>query len=36
MERGDVILFGAGPSAVATDVLTTAAAALLNYQQTGL
>ncbi|EEA24973.1 Phosphoserine transaminase [Talaromyces marneffei ATCC 18224] len=36
MQREDVIYFGAGPAGLPTDVLTTAAAALLNYQQTGL
>ncbi|KAF4973807.1 hypothetical protein F66182_17700, partial [Fusarium sp. NRRL 66182] len=36
MQRSDVVYFGAGPAGLPTDVLTTAAAALLNYQETGL
>ncbi|EED18800.1 phosphoserine aminotransferase [Talaromyces stipitatus ATCC 10500] len=36
MKREDVVYFGAGPAGLPTDVLTTAASALLNYQETGL
>ncbi|RAL13883.1 O-phospho-L-serine:2-oxoglutarate transaminase [Aspergillus homomorphus CBS 101889] len=36
MRREDVTYMGAGPAALPTDVLTTAAEALLNYQDTGL
>lgn len=36
MKREDVIYFGAGPAGLPTDVLETAAGALLNYQDTGL
>ncbi|RAO68185.1 uncharacterized protein BHQ10_004197 [Talaromyces amestolkiae] len=36
MQRSDVVYFGAGPAGLPTDVLATAAAALLNYQETGL
>ncbi|KAI1438788.1 phosphoserine aminotransferase [Xylaria sp. CBS 124048] len=35
-ERADVTYFGAGPALLPTDVLETAAQALLNYQNTGL
>ncbi|OJJ96616.1 hypothetical protein ASPACDRAFT_81284 [Aspergillus aculeatus ATCC 16872] len=36
MRREDITYMGAGPAALPTDVLTTAAEALLNYQDTGL
>lgn len=36
MKREDNVYFGAGPAALPTDVLTTAAAALQNYDNTGL
>jgi phosphoserine aminotransferase len=36
MKREDVYYFGAGPSGLDRDVLATAGAALLNYQETGL
>ncbi|PYI21858.1 phosphoserine aminotransferase [Aspergillus violaceofuscus CBS 115571] len=36
MKREDITYMGAGPAALPTDVLTTAAEALLNYQDTGL
>lgn len=36
MKREDVVYFGAGPAALPTDVLATAADALQNYQNTGL
>ncbi len=36
MERQDVFYFGAGPASLPSDVLATAAAALQNYNNTGL
>lgn len=36
MQREDIVYFGAGPAALPTDVLKTAAAALQNYDNTGL
>lgn len=36
MKREDIVYFGAGPAALPTDVLATAAAALQNYEGTGL
>ncbi|PYH82485.1 phosphoserine aminotransferase [Aspergillus uvarum CBS 121591] len=36
MKREDITYMGAGPAALPTNVLTTAAEALLNYQDTGL
>jgi hypothetical protein len=36
MKREDVVYFGAGPASLPSDVLSTAAAALQNYEDTGL
>jgi phosphoserine aminotransferase len=36
MKREDIIHFGAGPASLPSDVLATAAAALQNYDDTGL
>jgi phosphoserine aminotransferase len=36
MKREDVVHFGAGPAALPSDVLATAAEALQNYDNTGL
>jgi hypothetical protein len=36
MKREDIVYFGAGPAALPTDVLATAAEALQNYDNTGL
>ena len=36
MKREDNTYFGAGPALLPTDVLATAAAALQNYDNTGL
>lgn len=36
MKRDDLTYFGAGPAALPTDVLATAAEALQNYEGTGL
>lgn len=36
MRREDITYMGAGPAALPTDVLATAAEALQNYQDTGL
>ncbi|RJE21976.1 phosphoserine aminotransferase [Aspergillus sclerotialis] len=36
MKREDIVYFGAGPAALPTDVLSTAAEALQNYDGTGL
>lgn len=36
MKREDVVYFGAGPAGLPTDVLSTAADALQNYDGTGL
>ena len=35
-ERADITYFGAGPALLPTDVLETAAAALINFNDTGL
>lgn len=36
MKRDDIVYFGAGPAALPTDVLSSAAVALQNYEGTGL
>jgi phosphoserine aminotransferase len=36
MKREDITYLGAGPAALPTDVLATAAEALQNYEETGL
>jgi phosphoserine aminotransferase len=36
MKREDITYLGAGPAALPTDVLATAAEALQNYENTGL
>ena len=36
MKREDIVYFGAGPAALPTSVLETAAEALQNYDNTGL
>jgi phosphoserine aminotransferase len=36
MKREDITYFGAGPAALPTDVLVTAAQALQNYENTGM
>jgi hypothetical protein len=36
MKREDIVHFGAGPASLPSEVLATAAAALQNYDDTGL